>query len=247
MRLHAKIAVNASGSFMGRFPELPCDIDEMCNDNGGLDIAKVRSALKDYDELITWSKDDDSGTIAFAVELMRQLANMTRYLEKNAENDVRTSTETANDRMLERRMNHGKYASCRVDVDRYEGSLRVRIGYANPKEVIGSADNSCRRFAVYVARVINHMAKELGASGLNIALVGIGDAADVFEEAVFADAKIDEEYRVGELNAKRMECFRRVGNYCSPSMPNCPCYKCGKCVAVELDAKWKSFKDFKKN
>ena len=247
MRIHAKIAANASGAFMGRFPVLPCDIEELCAPNGGIDIGKVRSALREYDELITWSSNDDVGTTALALEFLRQMSNSVKRLEEDIANDVRTTVENSTDKILERRMDKGKFASCRIDVDRHAKHLRVRMGFANPKGVVGAMDQSCRRFLLHCARILRNMVKQLEEDGVVIELVGLGEASDIFAEAEYADAKCDAEKKVEDMNAMRMTCEKRIGEYCSPSTPDCPCYKCGKCVAVELDAKWKSFKDFKKN
>lgn len=239
MRIHAKVAANAGGSFLGRFPVLPCSIEELCDEKGAFRQDKVRAALRDYDELLTWSDKDDNGTIAFSVEFMRQLGNSVQELEKDAENDVRTSAENAVDRSLERRMVKGKYASCRIDVDRHEGHLRVRMGFANPKGVVGAMDQSCRRFLCYAARILRHMALGVGEKGVRVELCGTGDVADIFAEAEYADRKCDEELRIEELREKRCACERRLGEYCSPVDFDCPCCKDGKCVEVKLDPQWR--------
>ena len=238
MRLHAKVAANASGAFMGRFPTLPCEIDELCDDKGGIDVGKVRSALREYDELITWSAKDDVGTIALTLEFMRQMTNSVKELEKDVANDVRTTVDNATDRILERRMDKGKFASCRLDFDRSNGHLRVRMSYANPKDVVGAMDKSCRKFLLHCARILRNMTKHLAESGVRVVLMGLGEVSDIFAEAEYADAKCDAEKLVEETNAMRIACKKRIGDYCSPVTPDCPCFNCGKCIEAKLDDKW---------
>lgn len=35
------------------------------------------------------------------------------------------------------------------------------------------------------------------------------------------------------LDKMRGGCPNRVNGFCSPSKPSCPCYRCGKCVAIK--------------
>ena len=75
--------------------------------------------------------------------------------------------------------------------------------------------------------------------------VGVGEAADVFEEAEFAEAKFREYDRIEKANETRKSCVRRLGEYCSPSDPNCACYKCGKCVEAKIGEEWQNWENYK--
>lgn len=52
----------------------------------------------------------------------------------------------------------------------------------------------------------------------------------------FADDCLDRQMRRMQaegINASRVPCKNRHGDYCSPSVKECPCYKDGKCVEVQ--------------
>jgi hypothetical protein len=236
MRITTKIA-SAGDTFLGRFPVLPCSIDELKDEKGGIDMGKVLAALREYDSTITWSSSDDLGVVALAVEFIRQMESATKKLDQDEEADVRTQCEKAVDRSLERKMDRGRFGYCRIEIDRHGGRLRVRIGISNPKGIVGTVDFSCRRFAVYAARILRYMAVELGPE-VGLELVGLGAAEDVFEEAAWLHAKQLADDEIREHNARRGTCVRRLGHYCSPSDPNCPCYCDGKCVEAKLGPEW---------
>ena len=166
------------------------------------------------------------------------MTNSVKELEKDVANDVRTTVDNATDRILERRMDKGKFASCRLDFDRLYGDLRVRVCYANPKDVVGAMDKSCRKFLLHCARILRNMTKHLAESGVRVVLMGLGEVSDIFAEAEYADAKCDAEKLVEETNAMRIACEKRIGDYCSPVTPDCPCFNCGKCIEAKLDDKW---------
>lgn len=240
MRLTAKIAA-AGETYMGRFPTLPINIEDLCDGPDKLSVAKIRTALREYDEFIQWASDDDPGVLALAVEFMRQMDAVTRRLAENPEADARTEAAKPVDRSLERRLEGGRFAYVRFDIDRYHGRPRVRVAYSNPRGAVGAVLESCRRFAVYAARVLNHIADGLGEK-VGVQLVGIGEADDVFAEARWADEMFRRRDEVDAANANRAKCPRRLGQYCSPSDPGCVCYRDGRCVAAELTSEWKAYK-----
>lgn len=224
MRLIAKIAA-AGSTYLSRFPILPGSIDDLCDD-GKLSQAKVRSVLRDYEEFVQFSSGDDIRVLALAVEFMRQLQNVTRRLEENPESDTRTSAQKPVDRTLCRRIDAGRYGYVRFDIDHFGGRLRVRVSASNPRGVVGAVEADCRRFAVYAARVLLHIARELGPR-VGVQLVGRGELSDVFAEAAIINCQC-------ELDDRRRACTRHVGEYCTPADPACPCYFNGRCVAATV-------------
>jgi hypothetical protein len=234
MRITTKIA-SAGDTYLGRFPVLPCSIDELKDEAGGIDHGKMLSALKDYREHITWSSGDDRGVVALAVEFIRQMESVTKKLAADETSDARVECQKSVDYSLERKMDRGRFGYVRFDFDRHGGHLRVRIGISNPKGVVGTVELSCRRFAVYAARVLRYMARELKPEVV-VELVGTGDAADVFAEAEYTERKQAAGDEVDAANEKRKTCVRRLGEYCSPSDPNCRCYCNGRCVEAKLGA-----------
>ena len=69
-------------------------------------------------------------------------------------------------------------------------------------------------------------------------LEGRGEVGDIFGEARFANEKWDAEKEVDKNNEARKGCKNKKGDYCSPSVPDCPCNVCGRCVECKLDEKW---------
>lgn len=237
MRLHAKVAVNASNTYIGRFPVLPCEIESLCDEDHSINIDKVRTALKGSD-LITWSSNDDAAVLAFATELMRQMSCSVMKMEEDDSNTVHTTVQDANERSLKRRLDRGKYASCRVDIDKVNRKLRIRLGYANPQGLIGAADKSCQQFLLHIARVLIHITDQLTEERVPVILQGTGDITDIFDEARFINRKCDAEKEIDAANSKRETCVNKVGEYCSPASPDCKCYCNGKCIECTLEEKW---------
>jgi hypothetical protein len=231
--------VAAAGStFMGRFPAIEENIDCWKTADDKLDIAKIRSDLKNCD-FLQFSNDDNSRTIAFTIEFLRQLGFAVSHAAADPTCDARTEVEKPIDHSLERRMEKEKFGYCRFDIDEHAGAIRVRIGVSNPKDVVGNVIDCCRTFAVDCARLLLYLQEQLP---IKVELIGRGDLDDVFEEAKWRDEKFAARKAVAKANEKRSTCVRRIGVYCSPSDPQCPCYNAGKCVALELDKKWESFK-----
>ena len=241
MRITTKIA-SAGDTYLGRFPVLPCTIDELKDESGGVDHGKMLAALKDYREFITWSNRDDRGVVALAVEFIRQMESTAKGMAADEETDARVECKKSVDFSLERKMDRGRFGFCRIEFDRHGGQLRARVGISNPKGVVGTVKLSCRRFAVYAARVLRYMARELQPE-VKLILEGVGDAADVFEEAEWIDGKQAARSEVDSANEKRKTCERCVGGYCSPSDPSCRCYAYGKCVEAKLAEVWDKFEN----
>ena len=230
MRLTMKVAA-AGDVYMGRFPHVPVDIAELKTADDLLDIGKVRAELRKYDEFIQFSSADNARTIAFALEFLRQFCCVCNSAAADPEANARVETEKPIDRSLERKMKSEKFGYCRIDIDEHGGAIRARVGVSNPKDVVGSVLLCCRRFAVDCARVLLYLQRELGPNVVELA--GRGELADLFDEARRTDDFLAAKAVVKAANEKRETCVRRMGEYCSPSDPACPCYSGGKCVAAE--------------
>jgi hypothetical protein len=232
--------VAAAGDvYMGRFPHIPDNIAELKTADDRLDIGKVRAELRNYEDFIQFSSNDNIRTIAFALEFMRQFCIVCNKAAADPEADARVEAEKSVDRSLERKMDHEKFGYCRIDFDEHGGTLRARVGIANPKGIIGSVLPCCRRFAVDCARVLLYM--QCGLKPVEVELAGRGDITDIFDEARWTEAKVDECKAVKAANERRESCDRRHGEYCSPSDPACPCYCGGKCVEAVLGDEWEAF------
>ena len=239
MRLTMKVAA-AGEMYMGRFPHVPVDIVEFKTADGELDLDRVRAELRNYEDFIQFSSNDNARTIAFTLEFLRQFCSVCNSAAANPESNARVEAEKPIDFSLERKMEREKFGYCRIDVDIHGGAIRARVGISNPKDIIGSVLPCCRRFAVDCARVLLFLQE--GLAPTRVELVGRSEIADLFDEAKWANAKADVRKVVDAANEKRKTCVRRLGEYCSPSDPNCPCYCGGRCVEAVLDAKWESFK-----
>jgi hypothetical protein len=233
--------VAAAGEmYMGRFPHIPVDIAEFKTADDRLDVGKVRTELRNYEDFIQFSSDDNARTIAFTLEFMRQFCSVCNKAAADPEADARVAAEKPIDFSLERKMEREKYGYCRIDVDIHGGAIRARVGISNPKDVVGSVLPCCRRFAVDCARVLLFLQE--GLKPTRVELVGRGEIADLFDEARWMEEKVKAKAAIKAANEKRNTCVRKLGEYCSPSNPNCVCYCNGRCVGAVLDAKWESFK-----
>ena len=239
MRLTMKVAA-AGEMYMGRFPHIPVDIAEFKTADDRLDLGRVRAELRNYEDFIQFSSNDNARTIAFTLEFLRQFCSVCNSAAANPESNARVEAEKPIDFSLERKMEREKFGYCRIDVDIHGGAIRARVGISNPKDIIGSVLPCCRRFAVDCARVLLFLQE--GLAPTRVELAGRGELSDLFDEARWMEEKIKEKSKSKAANEKRKTCVRRLGEYCSPSDPNCPCYCGGRCVEAVLDAKWESFK-----
>ena len=239
MRLTMKVAA-AGEMYMGRFPHIPVDIAEFKTADDQLDLGKVRAALRNYEDFIQFSSNDNARTIAFTLEFLRQFCSVCNSAAADPESDARVAAEKPIDFSLERKMEREKFGYCRIDVDEHGGAIRARVGISNPKDIVGSVLPCCRRFAVDCERVLLFLQE--GLKPVEVELAGRGELSDLFDEARWTEEKIKEKSKIKAANETRWTCVRRMGEYCSPSDPACLCYSCGKCVEAVLNAKWESFK-----
>jgi hypothetical protein len=235
MRITVK-TVPAGAKFLSRFAQFTGSIEDLSTD-GHFDEMKFRAMLKDWQDAgyVLWGSDDRGAVCAFAAEFLRQLTLVTEAVEADDTTDAHTAANSAADRRLVARADRGRCAFTRFDITSRRDDLLVRVSCGNPLDIPGSALESARRFAGYACRTIRHIQREVhAAKSCKITLQGVGDLADIFDEADWADRRMAERDAVDAANAKRMMCACRLGEYCSPSDPRCRCYRDGRCVEAVL-------------
>ena len=244
MRITMRIAA-AGTTYYSRFPGIASDMAEWKDADGNFDAAKFREELRGFDDFVQFSSNDSRRVITLSFEFLRQICGTFSKAAQDPDADARMSIEKPVDRSLVRKMEREQFGFVRFDIDEVGGALRVRVGVANPKDVVGNVVKNAREFAVDCARVLLYLREQLKGHA-DVVLAGREGCEDIFNEAVWRDKRAIARDEVDTANAKRMTCPRRLGAYCSPSDPRCRCYRDGECVAVELGDEWKSFKGSKK-
>lgn len=243
MRITAK-TVPAGSTFLTRFPHFVETMDQVSTD-GAFDEAKFRSALREWQDAgyVVWG-DDDRRVLAFAAEFLHQLAAVTAAVEADPTTTAHTAAKSASDRRLVQRANQGRYAYTRFDITSRQNDIRVRVSCANPRDIPGTALASARRFACYASRILLYIERCLTESNPKVAITleGVGEMADIFDEARWQDRRVVAKDAVDAANRKRQGCAKRVGEYCSPASPDCPCYHGGKCTEAELAEEFRTYK-----
>ena len=250
MRITHKIATAAS-SALARFPVPKIPADNFALPGGGLDHDRIRAALKG--EEFTHSSSDNEVVYAFALEYIRNLEySFQKLLADERQWHGKSRFDSVVSARCESRMDSGQFAFCRVDIDWKGDGLKVRVNVSNPRDIVGETEALACDFAELAARVLDYIARQLTARGVKIELV---DGPDV--PCLFARAKMMNDWYaecerlqplIEKMNAKRMNCAHRRGQYCTPSVPCCDCYKDGRCVPLALpprpdvDANLKSLK-----
>lgn len=240
MRITMRIAA-AGSTYYSRFPGIPTDMAEWKDADGNFDAAKFREELRGFDDFVQFSSTDSRRVIALSFEFLRQIYGTFSRAANNPEADARMSIEKPVDRSLVRKLSREQFGYCRFDIDEVGGALRVRVGVANPKGVVGDVFKNARDFAVDCARVLLYLREQLKGHA-DVVLAGREGCEDIFNEAIWREKKAIARDEVDAANKKRQTCASRLGAYCSPSDPSCRCYRDGKCIACELGEEWKSFK-----
>lgn len=250
MRITHKIATAAS-SALARFPVPKIPADNFTLPDGKLDHDRIRAALKG--EEFTHSSSDNEVVYAFALEYIRNLdTSLTKLRDEDPPKAVPTKADAMASARCEDRMDRGQFAVCRVDIDWKGDGLKVRVNVANPRGVVGEAEALACDFAELAARVLDYIARQLTVRGVKIELVDGPDVPCLFARAKMMNDWCTECERlqpiIETMNAKRMNCANRRGQYCSPLCPSCECCKNGRCVPLALpprpdvDANLKSIK-----
>ena len=236
MRMVARIAT-AGVSGLSRFPVMETTIEECLNEKGELVESKIRAALNI--EGVTFSSKDNLPVMHFCAEFMKQVRSVVDQMAKKDGSNVRTGATSECDSKCDRRRGKGLFAYVRVDVDFVGDHLRARLGYSNPKNVVGFTELFAKDFAEMCARILNYMAGEFArVAGIKVELVGGENCEDIYEEARQTEDWIARKKEaVKERDAlaeKREHCpYRRLG-FCSPVQVGCPCLKDGYCVEPRL-------------
>ena len=136
-------------------------------------------------------------------------------------------------------MNRDQVAFCRIDVYSVSSGVKFLVGYGNPKnKIIGNCETGAHECALYLSRILLNMAEEVNAlsreknAGLRVTVEGRDP--ELVSEAHRREAIGRERDEVRKANEKRVACVNRVGAYCSPSCPDCRCYRDGRCVELPL-------------
>ena len=235
MRITTLIATSGK-SGLSRFPVAKASLDECKSDNGeGLDESKLRRALSC--DGIMFSSKDNLPVLAFGIEFLRQIRSVVERC--TADEGPREPGAEQRERRCQRRMDTGRTAFVRVDVTWTGGHIRVRLGSANPRDVVGSAQVCADIYAEMCSRVLVYMQDVfMDRRKLGIELVegpgcdGFFDRArkmnDWFDRRDAAKSKVD------AANARRRSCGFMVAGFCTPSHPGCRCYRNGRCEPAEL-------------
>lgn len=244
MRITMRIAA-AGSTYYSRFPGIPTNMAEWKDADGNFDAAKFREELRGFDDFVQFSSNDSRRVLALSFEFLRQICGTFAKAARDPDADARMSIEKLVDRSLVRKMEREQFGFVRFDIDEIGPALRIRVGVANPKGVVGNVVKNARDFAVDCSRVLLYLREQLKGHA-DVVLAGREGCEDIFDEAIWREKKAIARDEVDAANAKRMTCACRLGAYCSPSDPRCRCYRDGKCVAVELGEGWKTFKGSKK-
>lgn len=244
MRITMRIAA-AGSTYYSRFPGIHTDMENWKDADGNFNAAKFREELRGFNDFVQFSSNDSRRVIALSFEFLRQIWGTFSKAAENPDADARMSIEKPVDRSLVRKMEREQFGFVRFDIDEVGGALRVRVGVANPKGVVGNVVKNARDFAVDCSRVLLYLREQLKGHAAVI-LAGREGCEDIFEEAIWREKKAIARDEIAAANKKRQTCACRLGAYCSPSDSRCRCYRDGKCVAAELGDEWKSFKGSKK-
>ena len=240
MRMVARIAT-AGESGLSRFPVMEKTIEECLNEKGELVESKIRSALNI--EGVTFSSKDNLPVMHFCAEFMKQVRSVVEQMAKSDGSNVRTGSGKDEDSKCERRMDKGMFAFVRVDVDFVGDHIRARLGYSNPRNVVGCTELFAHDFAEMCARILNFMSKVFArVAGVKVELASGDNCERIFDEAMETEQWIErkkEALRIrDELIEKRKHCpYARLG-FCSPVQIGCPCLRDGYCVEPELPAEY---------
>lgn len=225
MRLTFKVSTAGGGGFM-EIPLLPRDIAAYSNGRGGLAEEEVRRDLSRSPGVL-FSSDDGPCVLAFVAEFLdRTKLSFARLMEQDSSFTRKADGERATPQ--ERRMKRGKFAGVRMDVSfSYRNGYRVALSVSNPHDAVGDTDAFAHILAQTFADTIVAIRDDLTdvPAGMFRFVEGKGCAG------VFVAAK--RRHEAAEANARREKCRRRVGDFCSPIDPACPCYREGRCVARE--------------
>lgn len=247
-----RITIPVSGdgdAWMAHLPEINFEFDRILDADGKLVMSEVVALFRRANEFceangyrptFMTSADDGFNVYSMTVEFLRQLAAVTHWLENRPGAKAHVSSDDSpQDRRLERRMNRDQVAFCRIDVKNVSTGVKIVIGFGNPKaKVIGNCESGARECAVYIARIALNMAESVNAlsreknAGLRVTVEGRDP--DLIADARRREIEGRERDKRRAANEARMKCANRMGGFCSPSRPDCPCYRDGKCIELEV-------------
>lgn len=247
-----RITIPVSGdgdAWMSHLPEFDVDPAKFIGADGRLIVSEVVRFFAHANDFCAanglrptfmTSADDGYNVYSMTIEFLRQLAAVTRWIESRPDAKAHVSSDgSGQDHRLERHMARNYVAFCRVDVVNSAAGVKFLVGWGNPREVVvGNCERGARECAIYVTRILLNLAETVNAirrekrGGLGVEVVGRNPG--LVDEARLREEIGRARDRAREANERRVTCVRRLGSYCSPSDPGCPCYRDGRCVEVEL-------------
>ena len=247
-----RITIPVSGdgdAWMAHLPEINFEFDRILDADGKLVLSEVVALFARANEFceshgyrptFMTSSGDGFNVYSMTVEFLRQLAAVTHWIENRPGSKAHVSADgSAQDRRLERRMNRDQVAFCRIDVYSVSSGVKFVVGYGNPKKkIIGNCETGAHECAIYLTRILLNMAESVNAlsreknAGLRVTVEGRDP--ELITEAIWREIEGQERDKRRAANEARMTCANRMGGFCSPSRPDCPCYRDGKCIELEV-------------
>lgn len=247
-----RITIPVSGdgdAWMSHLPEINFEFDRILDADGKLVLSEVVALFARANEFceshgyrptFMTSSGDGFNVYSMTVEFLRQLAAVTHWIENRPGSKAHVSSDgSQQDRRLERRMSRDQVAFCRVDVNNVSSGVKFVVGYGNPKKkIIGNCETGAHECAIYLTRILLNMAESVNAlsreknAGLRVTVEGRDP--DLIPEARRREIEGQERDKRRAANETRRTCANRMGAYCSPSRPDCPCYRDGRCEELEV-------------
>ena len=186
MRLTTRISACGEKA-ISKFPFMRRTIEECCDENGILNEAIAREALKG--DLVSFDSKDNSTTCAMALEYIRHLHACLDHLDDSDESsdDDAYGKEVT---IAHRKMDSGKVVFVRLTIREKGDAIRLIYEIGNPYDIKGNALTYAWNFAVMCYR-IGIWLKEGFAKGCGKVLIleeGKG-ASGIAEEAARLNAK----------------------------------------------------------
>ena len=225
MRITSRFSCAAMGGFMS----IPMMAHEMSwyYPNGELDMGRVRSELSEH-PTFTLSSDDNRAVYAFAIEFLdRVRIMMDRFMSTHK--GIRLSDGTQPKTSAEKRFEKGRFTFVRVDIRirMSDGSFRIKLEAANPKNVVGNAEEFARIIAQAYADNLLELKDEFEKEKVKVELVEGEGCKGIFARS----RERNERLRILE---EHKDCKNRIGGQCSPCNFNCELFANGRCRYEEI-------------
>ena len=224
MRITIRIAAGANRS-LTRLPLPAVPISRCLDANGKIDATKAALAFRvtdaaEYNPFVAASSDTVRVYFA-ALVFLDVLKNAYDEATRNAAIDCHATAQSASERKLESKLDSGRTILVRSDIrQRADGSLKVKVTIGNTKNLVGQCCDEARIFAI----VSTQLWLRIGEIHPWLSVEADTDILDEAKRKNFA----------ADFRAEHAACPNRVNGYCSPIMPDCPCYRGGRCGYEEM-------------